>query len=171
MGVLSRLQRLPGSDWPVRRSCAPQGDPHPAPARRVRVLFEAAFPHSPSKQLPRFRAYPNVIAVPRVGLVERGHTGGGVGVQLAALFDPLAYQVRVGLVGRTLCFDRCRDRKPSVLLPVLQPGCRSTVLPVRGGATIRPRWPLPSGDTRSMTRPDRSFSIGFSISIFIRASG
>ena len=28
----------------------------------------------------------------------------------------------------------------------------STVLPVLGGATIRPRWPLPTGATRSMTR-------------------
>jgi hypothetical protein len=31
--------------------------------------------------------------------------------------------------------------------------CSSTVLPVRGGATIRPRWPLPIGASRSMTRP------------------
>ena len=29
------------------------------------------------------------------------------------------------------------------------------VLPVRGGATIRPRWPLPSGVIRSITRVDR----------------
>ena len=33
--------------------------------------------------------------------------------------------------------------------------CSSIVLPVRGGATIRPRWPLPSGVIRSITRPDR----------------
>src|SRR5436190_1155421 len=33
--------------------------------------------------------------------------------------------------------------------------CSSIVLPVRGGATIRPRWPLPSGVIRSMTRVDR----------------
>ena len=30
--------------------------------------------------------------------------------------------------------------------------CMRTVLPVRGGATIRPRWPLPMGVSRSMTR-------------------
>ena len=30
--------------------------------------------------------------------------------------------------------------------------CSSTVLPARGGDTIRPRWPLPIGVTRSMTR-------------------
>ncbi len=35
--------------------------------------------------------------------------------------------------------------------------CSSTVLPVRGGATIRARWPLPIGATISMTRGDRSF--------------
>ena len=32
---------------------------------------------------------------------------------------------------------------------------RSIVLPVRGGATMRPRCPLPSGVSRSITRPDR----------------
>ena len=32
--------------------------------------------------------------------------------------------------------------------------CSSIVLPVRGGATIRPRWPLPIGAIRSITRPD-----------------
>ena len=30
--------------------------------------------------------------------------------------------------------------------------CSRMVLPVRGGATIRPRWPLPMGVSRSMTR-------------------
>ena len=33
--------------------------------------------------------------------------------------------------------------------------CSSIVLPVRGGATIRPRWPLPIGTIRSITRADR----------------
>ena len=32
--------------------------------------------------------------------------------------------------------------------------CSSIVLPVRGGETIRPRWPLPMGVSRSMTRPE-----------------
>ncbi len=31
--------------------------------------------------------------------------------------------------------------------------CNSMVLPVRGGATIKPRCPLPTGVSRSMTRP------------------
>ena len=34
--------------------------------------------------------------------------------------------------------------------------CMSTVLPVRGGATMRARWPLPRGVIRSMTRVDSS---------------
>jgi hypothetical protein len=33
--------------------------------------------------------------------------------------------------------------------------CSSIVLPVRGGATIRPRWPLPIGTIMSRTRADR----------------
>ncbi len=33
--------------------------------------------------------------------------------------------------------------------------CSSIVLPVRGGATMRPRWPLPIGTIRSSTRADR----------------
>ena len=33
--------------------------------------------------------------------------------------------------------------------------CSSIVLPVRGGATIRPRWPLPIGVSRSITRPEK----------------
>ena len=38
--------------------------------------------------------------------------------------------------------------------------CSRTVLPVRGGATIRPRWPLPIGVTRSMTRMLISVGVG-----------
>ena len=34
------------------------------------------------------------------------------------------------------------------------------VLPVRGGATINPRWPLPIGDTRSITRGVKSLFSG-----------
>ena len=34
--------------------------------------------------------------------------------------------------------------------------CSSMVLPVRGGATMRPRWPLPMGVTRSITRRSSS---------------
>ena len=34
--------------------------------------------------------------------------------------------------------------------------CIRTVLPVRGGATIRPRWPMPMGVSRSMTRMEIS---------------
>ncbi len=49
--------------------------------------------------------------------------------------------------------------------------CSSTVLPVRGWATIRQRWPLPIGATRSMTRADLSLIVGSSTSIFSRWSG
>ncbi|MNE14032.1 hypothetical protein D3C80_1068900 [compost metagenome] len=49
--------------------------------------------------------------------------------------------------------------------------CSMTVLPTRGGATIRQRWPLPSGATMSMTRPERSFSVGSWISMCKRSSG
>ena len=34
--------------------------------------------------------------------------------------------------------------------------CSSTVLPVRGGDTIRARWPLPIGAIRSITRVEMS---------------
>jgi hypothetical protein len=44
--------------------------------------------------------------------------------------------------------------------------CSSIVLPVRGGATIRPRWPLPIGTIRSSTRADR-FSPSVSSEIFV----
>src|SRR5712664_2001461 len=37
--------------------------------------------------------------------------------------------------------------------------CISTVLPVRGGATISARWPLPIGATMSITRAERSFLV------------
>ena len=49
--------------------------------------------------------------------------------------------------------------------------CSSTVLPVRGGETIRQRWPLPIGATRSMIRADLSLMAGSSISILNRWSG
>ena len=42
---------------------------------------------------------------------------------------------------------------------------------LRGGATIRQRWPLPIGATTSSTRPDLSLIVGSSISIFSRSSG
>ena len=42
--------------------------------------------------------------------------------------------------------------------------CSSTVLPVRGGATISARWPLPCGATMSITRADLSLMVGSSVS-------
>ena len=42
--------------------------------------------------------------------------------------------------------------------------CSSTVLPVRGGATISARWPLPCGLTRPMTRADLSLTVGSTVS-------
>ena len=41
--------------------------------------------------------------------------------------------------------------------------CSSIVLPVRGGATIRPRWPLPIGVIRSITRADRFSRVGLEL--------
>ena len=49
--------------------------------------------------------------------------------------------------------------------------CRSTVLPVRGGATINARWPLPSGETISITRADLSLIVGSSVSSLSFSSG
>ena len=49
--------------------------------------------------------------------------------------------------------------------------CSSTVLPVRGCATISARWPLPSGDTTSITRGERSLMVGSSVSSFIHWVG
>ena len=49
--------------------------------------------------------------------------------------------------------------------------CSSTVLPVRGGDTMSARWPLPIGDTISMTRAEKSFLVGSSISSRNRLSG
>ena len=46
--------------------------------------------------------------------------------------------------------------------------CSSIVLPVRGGETIKPRWPLPSGVNRSMTRALR---FSRTVSILMRSSG
>ena len=42
--------------------------------------------------------------------------------------------------------------------------CSSTVLPVRGGATISARWPLPCGETMSITRADLSLMVGSALS-------
>jgi hypothetical protein len=44
--------------------------------------------------------------------------------------------------------------------------CRIIVFPVRGGATIKPRCPLPTGAIRSRTRDDM-----FEVSSLIRLSG
>ena len=49
--------------------------------------------------------------------------------------------------------------------------CSRTVLPVRGGATIKARWPLPSGETMSITRADLSLMVGSSVSSFSFSSG
>ena len=55
--------------------------------------------------------------------------------------------------------------------------CSITVLPVRGGATISARWPLPIGAIRSITRGVKSLpgpfatDWKFSTSIFSRRSG
>ena len=42
--------------------------------------------------------------------------------------------------------------------------CSSMVLPVRGGATIRPRWPRPIGAIMSIARIDSSSGLTSSFS-------
>ncbi|MNE91088.1 hypothetical protein D3C80_1886590 [compost metagenome] len=49
--------------------------------------------------------------------------------------------------------------------------CSMMVLPAFGGATIRPRWPLPIGAQRSITRPVRSSVEPLPASIFRRSLG
>ena len=46
--------------------------------------------------------------------------------------------------------------------------CSSIVLPVRGGATIRPRCPLPIGTIRSMTRAERLSDVGLELDPVLR---
>ena len=60
-----------------------------------------------------------------------------VGHFFGPLVDQQHDQVHVGMV---------RSPRPAAMC------CSRMVLPVRGGATIRPRWPLPMGVSRSMTR-------------------
>jgi hypothetical protein len=48
---------------------------------------------------------------------------------------------------------------------------RSTVLPVRGGATIKARWPLPCGEMMSITRADLSLMVGSALSRVSFSSG
>ena len=49
--------------------------------------------------------------------------------------------------------------------------CSNTVLPVRGGATISARWPLPSGETMSITRALLSLMVGSALSRVSFSSG
>ena len=62
------------------------------------------------------------------------HNGEGLGGGLGALLSWL-------VAGWFLVIELAMD-------------CSSIVLPVRGGETIRPRWPLPIGVSRSITRPE-----------------
>ena len=43
--------------------------------------------------------------------------------------------------------------------------CRRTVLPARGGETIRQRWPLPIGHSRSMIRVEKFFASNSRLSL------
>jgi hypothetical protein len=84
--------------------------------------------------------------VARGGLVEgRGnhlaaHRALHLGHFLGPLVDQQHHQDALGMVGAMLCAMFCS----------------SMVLPAFGGETIRPRWPLPIGATRSMMRAVRS---------------
>ena len=46
--------------------------------------------------------------------------------------------------------------------------CSTIVLPALGGETIRPRWPLPIGATRSMIRVVRTFGLGLQAQPLLR---
>ena len=55
-------------------------------------------------------------------------------------------------------FDRPAEDHTTVAELAIEPAmaCRISVLPAFGGDTMRPRWPLPMGETRSMARAVRS---------------
>ena len=46
--------------------------------------------------------------------------------------------------------------------------CSTIVLPALGGATMRPRWPLPIGDTRSMMRVESFVRLGLEAQALLR---
>ena len=56
--------------------------------------------------------------------------------------------------GRSSMSRTMRTTSGWLVVTELAMDCSSMVLPVRGGATMRPRWPLPTGVSRSMTRPE-----------------
>ena len=76
-----------------------------------------------------------------------------VGHFFRPLVDQQHDQRDVGIVGRDRRWLMC---------------CRRIVLPVRGGATISARWPLPSGVSRSITRVVSGCGPGFQLAATIR---
>ena len=58
--------------------------------------------------------------------------------------------------GRSSISSTIRNTSGWLSVIALAMFCRSTVLPVRGGATISARWPLPCGAMMSITRADLS---------------
>ncbi len=79
--------------------------------------------------------------------------------------------------GRSSISSTIRNTSGWLLAMAVAMFCSITVLPVRGGATINARWPLPIGAIRSITRGVRSLfgpfatDWKFSTSIFSRRSG
>ena len=83
-------------------------------------------------------------------------SGGSSKVELTT---SAALQVRIMSVtssGRSSISRMNKYTSGLFLMMALARFCISTVLPVRGGATISPRVPLPIGQTRSITRVEYS---------------
>ena len=62
--------------------------------------------------------------------------------------------------GRSSTSTTMRWHSGLFLVIALAIACRTIVLPALGGETIRPRWPLPIGATRSMIRVVRMLGLG-----------
>ena len=73
-----------------------------------------------------------------------------------AMTSPLTERSKsVTSSGRSSTSTTIRWHSGLLLVIEVATDCRIVVLPAWAGATIRPRWPLPTGATMSMTRPIR----------------
>ena len=69
--------------------------------------------------------------------------------------------------GRSSISSTIRNTSGWLAVIELASDCSSIVLPVRGGETIRPRWPLPIGVSRSMIRPERLSGVGLQAELLL----
>ena len=79
-------------------------------------------------------------------------SGGSSKVELTTSAPRHDRSMSVTSSGRSSMSRMMRWQSGLFLRMALASFCMSTVLPVRGGATIRPRVPLPTGQTMSTTR-------------------